>query len=588
MADYNPEPKGLENLATVFNQGGVDLPHGSATGVEYFNTFFTPSQNIEKNTFFFGGVDPTDVDITLAETAKQSLEDRFKDSNTFGVFGGTSSPNIWTGGDVDGEGNFPYFVSNFQPTKTDGINTTNWSELYNNTHTTINNTGYHYSNYVGRDRLNIRFGGDPSSYGGTMNSRAQGINSNSGAGGQGEPYIVSNIARSISDGESGRNINFGSREMPFTRSTTDFQRISKFLLSPAGLEFAIKQQALGVQGVTIVNKEGHLKTKRQYKAFYNPLSTAIAVGPITRFLGYGPNNLIDREFPVGEITDDSSDKYGINAIKNLKPMGEKFTNTSPDKLKSGYHQNMKNIFGQGLKDVDEPENLDFFEGFFSNIVDTFEGNITKEKNHYGDPHTLMPIKIDGEYRRDKQKNIFMGTRTEPYGMPFYFKDLRDNRYIVFRGYIDGLTENLTPTCSSTNYVGRSEPVYVYEQAERAINFNLKIFAQTREELSKIYRKINKLTSLVYPEYHVDNVSYVGGKTRMKPPLTQLRIGDLFGERDNELTGFIRSLTYTFPDEGVWETEHGRRVPKYVTAQIDYAIIHNKVPELNTDFYGFNY
>ena len=75
---------------------------------------------------------------------------------------------------------------------------------------------------------------------------------------------------------------------------------------------------------------------------------------------------------------------------------------------------------------------------------------------------------------------------------------------------------------------------------------------------------------------------------MKPPLTQLRIGDLFGERDNELTGFIRSLTYTFPDEGVWETEHGRRVPKYVTAQIDYAIIHNKVPELNTDFYGFNY
>ena len=194
----------------------------------------------------------------------------------------------------------------------------------------------------------------------------------------------------------------------------------------------------------------------------------------------------------------------------------------------------------------------------------------------------------------EEVNRIEGTMDNPNGMPFYFKDLRDDSYVIFRAYIDGITENIAPSWNPTNYIGRSEPVYTYERAERDIGFNFKLFAQTKGELSMIYKKINKLTSLCYPEYHVDtDIDKDGNKTRMKPPLTKFRLGELFGASDSatqnrksEMLGFIKSLTYTMPDEGVWETENGKRVPKYITVSLGYQVIHATVPNLETNFYGF--
>ena len=46
-------------------------------------------------------------------------------------------------------------------------------------------------------------------------------------------------------------------------------------------------------------------------------------------------------------------------------------------------------------------------------------------------------------------------------MPFYFKDMRDGAFLFFRAYIEGLSENISPSYNSTQYIGRSEPVYTY-------------------------------------------------------------------------------------------------------------------------------
>ena len=182
------------------------------------------------------------------------------------------------------------------------------------------------------------------------------------------------------------------------------------------------------------------------------------------------------------------------------------------------------------------------------------------------------------------------------GMPFYFKDLRDNTYVFFRAYIDGLVENFSPSWPGTNYVGKSEPVYTYERCERDISFNLKLFAQTGDELKMIYKKMNRLSSMCYPEYAKDE-QIIPAKTRMKPPLLKFRLGELFGSTNAELTGFLKSLSYTFPDEGTWETEVGYRVPKYVSVAISYQVIHTTSPSLdfttkgkgkNIDFYGITH
>jgi hypothetical protein len=176
------------------------------------------------------------------------------------------------------------------------------------------------------------------------------------------------------------------------------------------------------------------------------------------------------------------------------------------------------------------------------------------------------------------------------GMPFYFKDLRDGAYIFFRAYMDGLSESITPNWESQNYIGRSEPVYTYKNGTRELTFKFKLFAGSEDELDMIWLKLNKLTSMAYPAYknhevvNVDGedikVGTIGAKERMKPPLAKLRLGELWGDVDNELVGHIKSLSYTYPQNGVWEIKRGKRVPKYIEVDCTYQVIHSEVPSLS--------
>ena len=179
-----------------------------------------------------------------------------------------------------------------------------------------------------------------------------------------------------------------------------------------------------------------------------------------------------------------------------------------------------------------------------------------------------------------------------HGMPFYFKDLRDNTYVIFRAYLDSITEDVSPEWNSGNYIGRSEPVYTYKGAERLINFSVKLYAFTKDELKAIYIKMDRLTSMAYPKYKADRLFITEGvnkvaKTRMIPPLAKLRIGELYGSKGRELPGFIKSLSYSVPEEATWEHEQGKRVPKYITATIGFQVIHATVgpPGLGDRFYG---
>ena len=175
--------------------------------------------------------------------------------------------------------------------------------------------------------------------------------------------------------------------------------------------------------------------------------------------------------------------------------------------------------------------------------------------------------------------------SEQTGYPFYFKDMRSNDYIVFRGYVNGLSENVNGSWNPENYIGRSEPVYIYQRGERSINFTLKLFALSQSQLDMIYHKLNRLTSLCYPEYQED--ANMGMKSRMKPPLTRFRLGELFGNESTDgLLGFVESIAYAWPDTSPWEHRKGKRVPKLIEATVQYKVIHDAVPSHNGPFYGF--
>ena len=56
-------------------------------------------------------------------------------------------------------------------------------------------------------------------------------------------------------------------------------------------------------------------------------------------------------------------------------------------------------------------------------------------------------------------------------------------------------------------------------------------------------------------------------------------------QNTDLMGFIKSISYTIPDESPWEIARGRWVPKYITSAMTFQVIHDSVPGHNTKFYG---
>ena len=192
------------------------------------------------------------------------------------------------------------------------------------------------------------------------------------------------------------------------------------------------------------------------------------------------------------------------------------------------------------------------------------------ETNYIDLVSLEPVtdeQVDDQIAPEKRGDFYVR-----------IKDLRDNKFIYFRGYVTGITENVSPSFSSANYIGRSEPVYMYERAERDISFSLKVYPANFTEQKIMYDKMDKLTSLAYPEYLDDG----DGLTRMKPPFTELYMAHI-GKRDRGQFGYIKSISYTVNEQGDWDAL--RVLPRHFDIAISYQILSKKPPALGDNFYG---
>ncbi len=160
------------------------------------------------------------------------------------------------------------------------------------------------------------------------------------------------------------------------------------------------------------------------------------------------------------------------------------------------------------------------------------------------------------------------------------KDLRTGGQILyFRGFVTGITENVNPSFTPINYIGRSEPVYTYERGERDVSFNLKVYPANYTEQKIMYEKIDRLTSLAYPKYlGTDDL------TRMQPPFTELYMAHI-GTRKKGQFGFIKSISYTVNEQGDWDAL--RALPRYFDINISYQILSKKTPDMNDRFYGYD-
>ena len=122
-------------------------------------------------------------------------------------------------------------------------------------------------------------------------------------------------------------------------------------------------------------------------------------------------------------------------------------------------------------------------------------------------------------------------------MPFYLHDLRTNEIISFHAFLTSLSDSFTADWSAQKGFGRMEAAQIYGGGSRSIGVSFMMVAMNPDDFETMYERINKLTTLVYPQWSEGTLMSAGeGKTFIQPfsqvptasPLCRLRVGDIFG------------------------------------------------------------
>ena len=159
---------------------------------------------------------------------------------------------------------------------------------------------------------------------------------------------------------------------------------------------------------------------------------------------------------------------------------------------------------------------------------------------------------------------------------FKFKDLVNNKPIIFRAILSGISDSITPEWNGTRYIGRPDQVYTYTGVERKISFNFSVYPKTKQEFPILLEKLNYLVGLCYPSYAENN--------RMIAPFMQLTMGDMF----IEAPGFLDSLSISVDDTTTWETDEGLQFPKFISCECSYTYIGKHQPSMLGLHYGINW
>jgi hypothetical protein len=168
-----------------------------------------------------------------------------------------------------------------------------------------------------------------------------------------------------------------------------------------------------------------------------------------------------------------------------------------------------------------------------------------------------------------------------------------NNIIVFRAFLDTISDDYNATHNSYKYNGRGEEFYTYNKFNRKIQLSFKIAAQTRHEMKPIYQKINYLAAQTAPNYSPEG--------RIRTPYLFLTVGDWF----QKIPGLLSSVNLTWHKDYPWEialdrfsskdgTVGGKDaqmliLPHVLDVNVSFQPIHNFTPSNNitSPFIGIN-
>jgi hypothetical protein len=120
-------------------------------------------------------------------------------------------------------------------------------------------------------------------------------------------------------------------------------------------------------------------------------------------------------------------------------------------------------------------------------------------------------------------------------MPFYLQDLRTNEIISFHAFIENMSDSFSANYDSTTAFGRIEPIHIYKNSSRDMGMSFTVVATNAQDHSEMWWKINKLLTLVYPQFTKgrelisDKDKFIQPYSQLigASPMVRLRVGDVW-------------------------------------------------------------
>jgi len=120
-------------------------------------------------------------------------------------------------------------------------------------------------------------------------------------------------------------------------------------------------------------------------------------------------------------------------------------------------------------------------------------------------------------------------------MPFYFHDIRTNEIISFHAFMENMSDSFDPEYTEVDGYGRIGKALIYKNTQRSISLEFRVVATNEMDFDHMWFKINKLITLVYPQYTEGRQVGTSTEKFIQPfsqvpsasPLVRLRLGDVW-------------------------------------------------------------
>jgi hypothetical protein len=141
----------------------------------------------------------------------------------------------------------------------------------------------------------------------------------------------------------------------------------------------------------------------------------------------------------------------------------------------------------------------------------------------------------------------------------------------FRAILNGLSYQFSPDYADIKYVGRPDPVYLYQGVTREVTFGFIVVPNSKLDMGIMWKHLNELGQKVSPQIS-DN--------KMVAPIYTLKIGNFI---DYEF-GFLNSLNFSVEDDYIWDIDD-HKLPMYMKVDCTFKIIGKESPSKTATYFA---